>query len=150
MSMSVDIVSPEQKRQVKDFRSWCAENLDKSDSKLRFHITLGYVYKPIEEDLEPAILDLERWLKNNIPYLVVRKPIPVVFTAMDSINPYIEFFQKDDKGMIMELAYFFQGLIFFITTKSVFFVFISFIAFSIICRRKCKRLICLSSFLVSC
>ena len=94
--INVDLSSSKQRQMVKDFRKWCADNFDKSDSKLRFHVSLGYFYKEVKEDLEPELTKLQDWITKNIPYIKVRKPTPVLFTSMEKIIPYYGAFQEHD------------------------------------------------------
>ncbi|VDI66896.1 Hypothetical predicted protein [Mytilus galloprovincialis] len=94
VSLRVKIRDPMQKAQINRLRSWCANNFYNDDAKLIFHITLGYLYKEIEEDLSQSIHQLEEWIKNNIPVIVVRRPSPTIFLTMEHFMPYNKFIDK--------------------------------------------------------
>ena len=96
-SIRCDVVISDQNQleQLKKVRSWCADNYDKSDSDLKFHITLGYKFKEIKEDLEPACNELQEWINCNIPKTVISKPTPMMFNSMENFIPYPEPLGKD-------------------------------------------------------
>ena len=94
--LTVDVASDQQNEQIKNFRLWCERQCNKSDSNLRFHITLGYVFKEVNEDIEPACRQLDEWIKNNIPMIIIGKPTPMVFTSMETFIPYHQAFKKRD------------------------------------------------------
>jgi len=94
--LTVDVASDQQNEQIKNFRLWCEKQCNKSDSNLRFHITLGYVFKEVNEDIEPACRQLDEWIKNNIPRIIIGKPTPMVFTSMETFIPYHQAFKKRD------------------------------------------------------
>ena len=94
--LRVDVASDQQNEQIKNFRLWCEKQCNKSDSNLRFHITLGYVFKEVNEDIEPACRQLDEWIKNNIPRIIIGKPTPMVFTSMETFIPYHQAFKKRD------------------------------------------------------
>lgn len=95
--ITVDIASPEQHSNLQHLRYWCKENFDKSDSDHIFHITLGYNFKEINEDIEPEWKKLEDWIKSNIPSIVLSKPIPMLFTSMETFIPYLKVYQEHSK-----------------------------------------------------
>ncbi|VDH93291.1 Hypothetical predicted protein [Mytilus galloprovincialis] len=94
VSVRVDIRVPKQKAQINSLRKWCASNFYNSDADLKFHISLGYLYKDIEEDLSLPIHELEEWIKENIPVIVVMRPSPTIFLSMENFMPYNEFIDK--------------------------------------------------------
>ncbi|CAG2238696.1 unnamed protein product [Mytilus edulis] len=79
--MDVQLMSSVQIGQIKSLRSWCVDNFYNSDAKLKFHISFGYLYKKVEEDLTQPIFKLEEWIKENIPDIVVRRPSPTIFLS---------------------------------------------------------------------
>ncbi|CAC5370614.1 unnamed protein product [Mytilus coruscus] len=94
VSLRVNIRNPMQKAQINRLRSWCAANFYNDDAELKFHISLGYLYREIEEDLNLPIHELEEWIKENIPVIVVRRPSPTIFLSMENFMPYDNFFDK--------------------------------------------------------
>lgn len=88
--ITVNVASVEQDSNLQNLRYWCKENFDKSDSDYIFHITLGYNFREIEEDLEPACKKLDEWIQSNIPTIVLTKPTPMVFTSMETFIPYLQ------------------------------------------------------------
>ncbi|CAC5370625.1 unnamed protein product [Mytilus coruscus] len=87
--ISVQLASSVQIAQIKSLRSWCAANFYNDDAKLKFHISLGYLYKNVEEDLSQPIHKLEEWIKENIPVIVVRRPTPTIFLSMENFQSAI-------------------------------------------------------------
>ncbi|VDI70733.1 Hypothetical predicted protein, partial [Mytilus galloprovincialis] len=65
--MDVQLTSSVQIGKIKSLRSWCADNFYNRDAKLKFHISLGYLYRKVDEDLTQPIYKLEEWIKENIP-----------------------------------------------------------------------------------
>lgn len=92
--LTVDVASEQQNEQIQNLRLWCEKQCNKSDANLRFHITLGYVFKEVNEDIEPACRQLDEWIKNNIPRIIIGKPTPMVFTSMETFIPYHQAFKK--------------------------------------------------------
>lgn len=95
LKITVEVASAEQSLKLKDFRSWCYQNFDKSDSKLRFHITLGYFRTKRTEDLSSEYKKLELWILSNIPTMQVLVPTPMLFTTMENFIPFLEVYKEN-------------------------------------------------------
>ncbi|CAC5370616.1 unnamed protein product [Mytilus coruscus] len=59
VSLRVNIRSPMQRVHINSLRSWCAANFYNDDAELKFHISLGYLYKEIEGDLNYRYMNLK-------------------------------------------------------------------------------------------
>lgn len=88
ITIYVDIKDPEQNSDIQSLRQWCGEQFDKTDADLRFHVTLGYLFKEITSDLIEDISQFQKWVDENLTDFLVEKPLPMCFRSMEKFVPY--------------------------------------------------------------